>query len=114
MTNRDRFNIKIYKGETYSTQVELKDSNGNAIPLTAATITSQCRSKTNNDLVFSFTCSIVSPASNGVFVLSLPAATSASLEPRKNLVYDVKISWAGGEIKKWLSGDVEIIDTVTP
>lgn len=114
MSNRDRFNIKIYKGETYSTQIELKDSTGQAISLVGATITSQCRSKSTNEIVFNFTCSISSPASNGIFVMSLSSASSTSLEPQKQLTYDVKISWSNGSVKKWLGGDVEIIDTVTP
>jgi hypothetical protein len=113
MTNRDKFNIKIYRGETYLTQVELTDSNGSAISLQNATITSQCRSKTTNEVVFSFSCQVLSPASAGIFTIGLSSNSSVNLEPQKSLVYDVKISWTGGTVKHWLGGDVEIIDTVT-
>jgi hypothetical protein len=64
-------------------------------------------------VVFSFVCSVTSPATNGIFTLSLPAANSINLEASRSLIYDVKISWTNGDVKKWLSGDVEIIDTVT-
>lgn len=113
MARRDRYNIVIYKGETFTTVVELNDSTGANINLTNATITSQCRNKSTNAVVFSFVCTIQSPATNGIFTLSLPANSSANLTPQKGLLYDVKISWAGGDTKFWLGGDVEIADTVT-
>lgn len=110
---RDKFNIVIYRGETYSTLVSLKDNNGAAITLQNATITAQCRNKATNAAVFSFVCTIQAPASGGEFLLSVPAGTSAPLTPEKGLIYDVKISWAGGDTKYWLGGDCEIRDTVT-
>ncbi len=113
MTNRDRFNIKIYKGESFTMQCELRDANGSAISLQGATISSECRSKQSNVIVFNFSCAIITPASNGIFTISLPALSSSNLQASRNLVYDVKISFAGGEVKKWLSGDVEVIDTIT-
>jgi hypothetical protein len=110
---RDKFNIVIYRGETYNTLVSLKDNNAAAITLQGATITAQCRDKATNAAVFSFVCTIINPASNGEFTLSVPSGTSAPLTPQKGLLYDVKIAWAGGDTKYWLGGDVEIRDTVT-
>ena len=110
---RDRYNITIYKGESFSLAVELDDATGAAINLTGATLTAQCKVKSTNTTLFSFTTAITSPATDGKFTLSLPAATSAGLTPQKGLVYDVKIAWAYGDTKYWLGGDVEIIDTVT-
>ena len=110
---RDRYNITIYKGESFSLAVELDDATGAAINLTGATLTAQCKVKSTNTTLFSFNTAITAPATDGKFTLSLPAATSAGLTPQKGLVYDVKIAWAGGDTKFWLGGDVEIIDTVT-
>lgn len=110
---RDRYNITIYKGETFSLQVDLKDNNENPISLTGATITATCKIKSTNTSLFNFTTAIISPASSGLFTLSLAAAGSASLTPQKGLVYDVKIVWAGGDTKYWLGGECEIVDTVT-
>ena len=110
---RDRYNITIYKGETFSLAVELDDATGAAINLTGATLTAQCKVKSTNTTLFSFNTEITAPATDGKFTLTLPAATSAGLTPQKGLVYDVKIAWAGGDTKYWLGGDVEIIDTVT-
>jgi hypothetical protein len=111
---RDKFNIVIYKGETYNTLVSLKNNTGAPISLTGATITAEAKSKSTNATVFTFVCSVQSPATGGEFMLSVPAAGSANLTPQKNLSYDVKIAWAGGDVKYWLGGDVEIRDTVTP
>ena len=113
MSKRDRYNITIYRGETFSTIVELKDKLGASIDLTNATITAQCRNKTTNAVVFTFLCTKQNPNTNGIFILSLSAANSQSLTPQKGLVYDVKIAWSGGDTKHWLGGDVEILDTVT-
>lgn len=111
--SRQKYNIAVYRGETFRTLVELKDANNNPISLLGATLTSTCRSKSSNQTIFSFTCSIQSPSSSGVFELVLPSVTSASLTPQKNLTYDVKITWSGGDTKYWLGGDVEVLDTVT-
>lgn len=110
---RDKFNIVLYKGETYSTLIAITDNAGAPITLVNATLTAQCRDKSTNTTVFSFVCTVQAPASGGEFILSCPASTTAALTPRKNLVYDVKIAWAGGDTKYWLGGDVEIRDTVT-
>lgn len=110
---RDRFNITLYKGESFALVVELDDQAGTAIDLTGATITSQCKVKSTNTTLFSFNASINAPATDGKFTLSLPAATTSSLTPQKGLVYDVKIAWSSGEVKYWLGGDVDLIDTVT-
>lgn len=110
---RDRFNITIYKNETFATAVALKDKNGTAIDLTNATLTAQCRDKSSNAVLFSFVCTVSNPATNGQFVLSLSASSSATLTAQKNAIYDVKIAWTNGTVKRYLGGDVQIVDTVT-
>lgn len=110
---RDRLNISLWKGESFSMLVKLEEEDGTAISLTGATITGQCRVKATNEALFSFTTAVVAPSSDGKFTISLPAATTSNVTPQKGLVYDVKIVWAGGDTKYWLGGDVLIYDTVT-
>lgn len=110
---RSKLNLTIYRGESFSLVVDLEYSGGTAIDLTGATITSQCKVKSTNTTLFSFNTAITAPATNGIFTLSLPASSSASLTPQKGLSYDVKIAWAGGDTKYWIGGDVDLIDTVT-
>jgi hypothetical protein len=111
---RERYNITIHKGESFALAVALKDTTGTAIDLTNATLTSQCRDKQTNTVLFSFVCTLTNPATNGQFTLSLGASTSSSLTPQKAMAYDVKISWTNGTVKKYLGGDVQIVDTITP
>ena len=110
---RSKLNLTIYRGESFSLVVDLEYKGGTAIDLTGATITSQCKVKSDNTTLFSFNTAITAPATNGIFTLSLPASSSASLTPQKGLSYDVKIAWAGGDTKYWIGGDVDLIDTVT-
>lgn len=113
MSKRDRYNIIIYKNESFALAVELKDANGTAIDLSNATLTAECRDKSSNAVLFSFVCSVASPATNGIFSLSLSASASSALTAQKNAVYDVKIAWSNGTVKRYLGGDVQIVDTVT-
>lgn len=110
---RDRYNITIYKNETLAVAVQYKDKTGTPIDLTNATVTAQCRDKSSNAVLFSFVCTVSNPATNGQFVLSLPASSSSSLTAQKNAIYDVKVAWANGTVKRYLGGDVQIVDTVT-
>lgn len=110
---RERYNITIFKNETFATAIALKDKNGTAIDLTNATLTAQCRDKSSNAVLFSFVCTVSNPATNGQFVLSLSASASSSLTAQKNAVYDVKIAWTNGTVKRYLGGDVQIVDTIT-
>lgn len=111
--NRDRYNITIFKGETFAISVTLKDNAGIAIDLTTATLTAQCRTKGTNAVLFSFVCTKSGTPNDGKFTMSLAASTSAGLTAQKSLEYDVKIAWLNGTVKKYLGGDVQIVDTVT-
>lgn len=110
---RDRFNITIFKNESFALAVALKDANQTAINLTGATLTAQCRDKSSNAVLFSFACTVTAPANNGQFVLSLSASSSVNLAAQKSAIYDVKISFSNGTVKRYLGGDVQIVDTVT-
>jgi hypothetical protein len=110
---RDKYNISLYKGESFAMSVSLKDSSGLPINLTGAVITSQCRDNSSNALLFSFVCTPSITPADGKFVLSLAASVSGQLTPQKNASYDVKIVWPSNEVKKYLSGNVQIFDTIT-
>lgn len=110
---RNRLNLKIYRGETFNYVIAFTDSNGDAIDLTGASLSSQCKDKSTDSVVFTFTANLDTPNTDGKIILNLPAATSLALTPQKNLYYDVKITFASGEIVRWVQGDVQIIDTVT-
>ena len=109
----DKLNLTIYKNETFTYVLQLIDSSGDYIDLTGATIISQCRDKTTNNVVFTFVCSAEIPNTLGKFTINLSAGNSSNLTPNKNLYYDVKITFSTGEVVRWVQGDVQILDTVT-
>lgn len=110
---RDRYNINLYKGESFAMVSQFKDNAGVPFDLTNATITAQCRDIQTNSVLFSFVCTKSATPTDGKITLSLSASNSASLTAQKNALYDVKIAWTDGTVKKYLGGSVTIIDTVT-
>jgi hypothetical protein len=110
---RNKLNIKIYRGETFNYVIAFSDSSGAAIDLTGATLSSQCKDKSTDSVVFTFVATLDTPHTAGKIILNLPASTSLALTPTKNLYYDVRITFASGEIVRWVQGDVHILDTVT-
>ena len=110
---RDKLNIVIYKGESFSIVFALKDSTDASIDLTGASISSVCKDKSTNNTIFTFTNVISVPLTDGEFTLSLPANTSESLIASNNYIYDVKITFASGSVVKWISGNVQIKESIT-
>lgn len=109
---RNKLNLTIYRGETFNYVIALT-SGGVAIDLTGCTLSAQCRDKSTNNVVFTFTSSLEVPNSLGKFVLTLAASTSLALTPTNNLYYDVKITFPSTEVVRWVTGNVTILDTVT-
>jgi hypothetical protein len=110
---RNKLNIKIYRGETFNYVIAFSDATGTAIDLTGATLLSQCKDKSTNADVFTFNSVLDTPYTAGKIILNLSASASQSLAPTKNLYYDLKITFASGEVVRWVQGDVHILDTVT-
>jgi len=110
---RDKLNIVIYKGESFSMVFALKDSIDAPIDLTGASINALCKDKSSNNTIFTFTSVISQPTTDGEFTLSLPANTSESITASNNYIYDVKITFASGSVVKWISGNVQIKESVT-
>jgi hypothetical protein len=110
---REKLNLEIYKGETFSIVIALKDAVNDPIDLTGASISAICKDKSSNNTICTFTTNITSPSSDGEFTLSLSANTSESLVASNNYIYDVKITFSSGEVVKWISGSVSIKEMVT-
>lgn len=109
---RNNLNLKIYRGETFNYVIALK-SGGVAIDLTGCTLSAQCRDKSTNAIVFTFVSTLDVPNTDGKFILNLSASSSSALTPTNNLYYDVKITFPSGEVVRWVTGSVTILDTVT-
>lgn len=109
---RNNLNLKIYRGETFNYVIALK-SGGVAIDLTGCSLSAQCRDKSTNAIVFTFVSTLDVPNTDGKFILNLSASSSQALTPTNNLYYDVKITFPSGEVVRWVTGSVTILDTVT-
>lgn len=72
-------NITIYKGDSYSHQVNIKNSANVAINITGRTYISQIRkSKASESVVLSFTTTVTN-AANGVLTMSLSSSETSNI-----------------------------------
>jgi len=71
--------ITIYKGDTYTHEVRIKNSSNTAINITGRTYKAQMRkSKASDEIVISFTTTITD-AANGLVTFSLTAGNSSNI-----------------------------------
>lgn len=109
-------NIYLNQGETFTSQLTLTDSNGNAYNLTGFNIASSAkRSYYSSNTTINFVVSIMN-ANNGIIQLSANAATTANIVSISgaNMVYDVLLKDpASNNITRVLEGQVIVNPGVT-
>lgn len=72
-------NITIYKGDSYTHQINIKNSANTAINITGRSYVSQIRkSKASESILVSFTTTITN-AANGVLTMTLTAAQTSNI-----------------------------------
>ena len=99
-------NIYIDQGSTYSSVIDVKDSNGLPFNLTGYLSRGQIRKSYSSSTAVSFATSINTPLS-GKVGLSLTASQTRSMKPGRYL-YDVEIFNSGGHVVRIAEGQVEI------
>lgn len=102
-------NLLIDQGATYSTQLNIADSSGNAVDLTGYTASAQIRKHYSSRTNIPFVASV---NSSGKVTLSLTANTSARLAAGR-YVYDVELTDTSGRISRIVEGIVTINPNVT-
>ena len=105
--------IYIKQGATYSQTFTVKDDAGDAVDLTDYTVSAQLSKgyASTNDRV-SFTATITS-ASTGVITLSLPFATTETLDAPARYVYDIEITYTDSTVTRVFEGIADISPGVT-
>jgi hypothetical protein len=103
-------NLVIDQGSTFSTDLTLKDDNGDPLTLDGYTASSQIRKwYTSSNAAATFATSVNSEI--GVITLSLSANQTSNLVSGR-YVYDVEIS-AGTEVSRIVEGIVTVTPQVT-
>lgn len=101
------------QGSTWRFTLEvLVSTGGPAMDLTGYTARGQIRKAyTSSDITKSFTCTILTPATDGKIEISLSATNTAAItcgktpqESASTYVYDIEIESSGGEVSRILEG----------
>ena len=105
-------NIIIEKRATFSITITIKNEDGSAYDLSNATLVSQIRIDSSNNLQADFTTTVVGDATNGVATLSLTKTQTSALSTA-NSSYDLFVDKTDGTSEKLLKGSVSIIENET-
>ena len=104
-------NIYIDQGSTYSSVVELNDSNGLPYDLTDYSSRAQIRKTYSSTTAVSFTTSITDPL-EGKVNLSLTAEQTRAMKEGR-YVYDVEVYNDSGQVIRICEGQVEVTPAVS-
>ena len=103
--------LVIEQGSTFSSLLNVEDSNGDAINLYAYSANSQMR-KSYYSSSYTVITSTVTGTSNGEITLSMTAANTSSLTPGR-YVYDVIITSPTNAVTRVVEGIVTVLPSVT-
>jgi hypothetical protein len=109
-----QLDITIEQGATFERDIVYKDSAGDPIDLTAVTsVRGQVRRTYDATTSYAFVCA-VTDAVNGEISWTMPATTTAEIEPHSlQWVYDVELVYSGGTVVRLLQGNAFISPEVT-
>ena len=104
-------NIEIYKGDSYTHEIRIRDSANVNTNITGRTYTAQMRkSRSSDSVVLSFTVAI-SSAANGVVTMSLTPDATSSVQPG-TYFYDFEETNAG-YVTTLMTGKVSLTGQVS-
>lgn len=103
-------NLTIDQGASFSANIDVTDSDGDALNLDGYSVEGQIRKTYSSTTAVDFTASIIN-ASAGVVQISLSATQTNNMKAGR-YVYDVEIN-SGGTITRVVEGQVEVTPGVT-
>ena len=106
------YNISIEQGITFELQFTLKDNAGSAIDITDYTFQSSIVEQTNGDVMGSFTFTTVN-AAQGIVKMVMAAAVTGQIPESSTLIWDLIAQDGAGVVRRYLEGNVTVIDTAT-
>lgn len=105
-------NIFLDQGSTFSSLIDVTDSNGDPFDLTGYTARGQLRRSYLSQTAVPFTVSIPVPLTDGKIGISLTAVQTAALKGR--YVYDIEIvQTSSGTVTRVIEGQLEVNSGVT-
>ena len=104
-------NLTIDQGSTFKADIDVTDSDGDALNLAGYTVAGQLRKNYSSSTSTDFTASVTSTI-NGTIRISLSATQTNDLKAGR-YVYDVEITSSTGEVTRVLEGQVEVTPGVT-
>ena len=107
-------NLTIDQGASFSSDVTVKDANGNAFDLTGYTASAKmAKGYSSTRTRTSLTCTISTPATNGIVTLALTADQTGALDDGR-YVYDLEIEQSGtGNVTRVIEGVITVRPNVT-
>ena len=104
-------NISIYKGDSYTHEVRIRNSANVNTNITGRTYTAQMRkSRSSDSVVLSFTVAVTS-AANGLVTMSLSSGATSSIDPG-TYFYDFEET-NGGYVTTLMTGKVTLTGQVS-
>ena len=106
-------NLTIDQGATFSSDVTVKDANGNAFDLTGYTAEAKMAKGYNSTRTrTTMTTTINADPTTGIVTLSLTATQTAALDAPARYVYDLEIT-SGATVTRVIEGIINIRPNVT-
>lgn len=103
-------NIIIEKGATFSKTLIVKDSAGDVVDLTGATVAGKFRSDKQEDTNFAFVFTIDTPASGNIS-WTMSDTVTATL-PAGHGFYDINVTYSDNTVQRILEGTANVKEWV--
>ncbi len=107
-----KYDFTLYQGATFSTTLQIKDANDDAVDITNYTFAGQIRTSAHSgDIQATFDITVANGATGTVsWKLS---STNSALVPAQQCVYDVEMTQSNGDVIRILEGFVDVKANVT-
>ena len=107
-------NLTIDQGATFTSDVTVKDANGNAFNLTGYTAAAKmAKGYASTRTRTTMTCTVAADATTGVVTLSMTAAETGALDAER-YVYDLEITQtSSGTVTRVIEGIISVRPQVT-
>ena len=111
MQSPGRFDLDLYRGDTYRFQVRLWDDVAGGVPtdLTGATVEAEIRNKTAGTFIVALGTQVTLP---NIVDVTMTGETMWATCPTKG-VWDLQVTMSGGDVRTVLRGDVSVTGDVT-